>query len=82
MDFGLYSAQNELVGIAPLYRFVHGQNEQKDDGGRSETPPELIGKSQLSIIGGTEVCDYLDLIIACRAGRASLWSAYPLAAKQ
>lgn len=55
---------DELLGIAPLYRFIYGESGGKDDGGRSEILPELMGKSQLTLVGCVEVSDYLDLIVA------------------
>ncbi|MBV7329358.1 GNAT family N-acetyltransferase [Chloroflexi bacterium TSY] len=55
---------DELLGIVPLYRFIYGESGGKDDGGRSEIPPELMGKSQLTLVGCVEVSDYLDLIVA------------------
>lgn len=42
---------DDLVGIAPLYCFTHGE-----DAG------ELAGKSRLTLVGCIEVSDYLDLI--------------------
>jgi CelD/BcsL family acetyltransferase involved in cellulose biosynthesis len=47
------AATDELVGIAPLYCFTHGEQ----DG-------ELAGKTRLTIVGCIEVSDYLDIIAA------------------
>lgn len=44
---------DELVGIAPLYCFTHGE-----DAG------ELAGKRRLTLVGCIEVSDYLDVIAA------------------